>query len=390
MRDKDKEVNQATRDSDDALLERFKLCSGKVHLADDETLDIVGVRDVVHKTYFGTSWTLKDVRYIPGLKRRLILVGQLDEEGYQVGFGDQQWKVTKGSLVVAHKNKCRSLYMVEDWYEHVSFQSNVPDVRMVDIYFCKPGGLGKQRKLSVMMLEKTRKLPRLELVHTEGYVPTFNQSEDPATMILLSKTAAGVVVETPLQFGVAERLSRTFRAESTGLRAEALKMLWEDSVSSGSNEMRYSFRDMKSHQVIRSRDITFVDSIYGARWMNGYGGCEGGGRWKIEALLLGGATANNNHGNTAWITEGYNLPTSPETQMFRSLSTIVIMEYLVNISKRRAFWSLNEDILKIYYSDYQYAVSIKEDTAYPCLHSPKDHKGNKINTPYPEDVKTPY
>ncbi|GJR76617.1 hypothetical protein Tco_0088982 [Tanacetum coccineum] len=50
------------------------------------------------------------------------------------------------------------------------------------------------------------------------------------------------------------------------------------------------------------------------------------------------------------------------------------MEYLVNISKRRAFWSLNEDILKIYYSDYQYAVSIKEDTAYPCLHSPKTTK----------------
>ncbi|GJT38843.1 hypothetical protein Tco_0938708 [Tanacetum coccineum] len=65
----------------------------------------------------------------------------------------------------------------------------------------------------------------------------------------------------------------------------------------------------------------------------------------------------------------------------------IIMDYLVNISKRRAFWSLNEDILKItilttntpypsrkirhYYSEDQYAVSIKEDTAYPCLHSPK-------------------
>ncbi|GJR82803.1 hypothetical protein Tco_0153588 [Tanacetum coccineum] len=34
----------------------------------------------------------------------------------------------------------------------------------------------------------------------------------------------------------------------------------------------------------------------------------------------------------------------------------VIMEYLVNISKRRAFWSLNKDILKINDSDYQYAV----------------------------------
>ncbi|GJX81422.1 hypothetical protein Tco_0330903 [Tanacetum coccineum] len=53
---------------------------------------------------------------------------------------------------------------------------------------------------------------------------------------------------------------------------------------------------------------------------------------------------------------------------------LLIMEYLVNISKRHAFWSLNEDILKIYYSDYQYAVSIKEDTAYPCLHSPKTTK----------------
>ncbi|GJW15466.1 hypothetical protein Tco_0019599 [Tanacetum coccineum] len=52
----------------------------------------------------------------------------------------------------------------------------------------------------------------------------------------------------------------------------------------------------------------------------------------------------------------------------------VIMEYLVNISKRLAFWSLSEDILKINDSDYQYAVSIKEDTAYLCLHSPKTTK----------------
>ncbi|GKB94984.1 hypothetical protein Tco_0981121, partial [Tanacetum coccineum] len=36
-------------------------------------------------------------------------------------------------------------------------------------------------------------------------------------------------------------------------------------------------------------------------------------------------------------------------------ANLVIMEYLVNISKRRAFWSLNEDILKINDSDNQYA-----------------------------------
>ncbi|GKB44148.1 retrovirus-related pol polyprotein from transposon TNT 1-94 [Tanacetum coccineum] len=201
-------------------LERFKLRSGKVCLADDKTLDIAGVGDVVLKTFFGTSWTLKDVRYIPGLKRSLILFGQLDEEGYHVGFGDQEWKVTKGSLVVAHANKCGSMYMVEIHPEGIDAIIN---------------GSGSA---AVWFGEAE-----------EAFIP--NVREDKET----TKTAAGVV------FGVAERLSRTFRAESTGLRAEAPKMLWADSVKdvcgdamkctfigSDSNEMRYSFRDTKSHQ----------------------------------------------------------------------------------------------------------------------------------------------
>ncbi|GJU70564.1 putative reverse transcriptase domain-containing protein [Tanacetum coccineum] len=60
----------------------------------------------------------------------------------------------------------------------------------------------------------------------------------------------------------------------------------------------------------------------------------------------------------------------------------LIMEYLVNISKRHTFWSLNKDILKINDSDYQYAVSIKEDTPYPFIHFTRYHEGFKSNTPY--------
>ncbi|GKE66345.1 hypothetical protein Tco_1520506 [Tanacetum coccineum] len=79
---RDKEFNQAARDSNDALvccventvedrimdygasfhatyckeeLERFKLRSGKVRLAYDMNLDIASVKDVVLKTYLGTS-----------------------------------------------------------------------------------------------------------------------------------------------------------------------------------------------------------------------------------------------------------------------------------------------------------------------------------------------
>ncbi|GJT68051.1 ribonuclease H-like domain-containing protein [Tanacetum coccineum] len=43
-----------------------------------------------------------------------------------------------------------------------------------------------------------------------------------------------------------------------------------------------------------------------------------------------------------------------------------------------------------YCSDNQYAISIKEDTAYLCLHSPKTTKETRSNTPYPEEGNTPY
>ncbi|GKB46529.1 hypothetical protein Tco_0897282 [Tanacetum coccineum] len=88
---KDKEVNMAVGDSDVALvccventvadcimdskeLERFKLRSGKVRLANDKTLNIASVGDVVLKTSFGTSWNLKDVRCTEG--RDLLLLAR--------------------------------------------------------------------------------------------------------------------------------------------------------------------------------------------------------------------------------------------------------------------------------------------------------------------------
>nr|GEV64582.1 retrovirus-related Pol polyprotein from transposon TNT 1-94 [Tanacetum cinerariifolium] len=67
-----KEVNMAAEDFDDALV-MFKLRSGKVRLADDKTLYIESVGDVVLKTYFGTSWTLKDVRSYGGFNANLQL-----------------------------------------------------------------------------------------------------------------------------------------------------------------------------------------------------------------------------------------------------------------------------------------------------------------------------
>nr|KYP45794.1 Retrovirus-related Pol polyprotein from transposon TNT 1-94 [Cajanus cajan]KYP45802.1 Retrovirus-related Pol polyprotein from transposon TNT 1-94 [Cajanus cajan]KYP45806.1 Retrovirus-related Pol polyprotein from transposon TNT 1-94 [Cajanus cajan] len=51
---------------------------GKVRLADDEALDIIGMGDINLRTFVGTVLMLKDVSYIPKLKRMLISVGMLD------------------------------------------------------------------------------------------------------------------------------------------------------------------------------------------------------------------------------------------------------------------------------------------------------------------------
>ncbi|GJX79257.1 hypothetical protein Tco_0327406 [Tanacetum coccineum] len=42
--------------------------------------------------------------------------------------------------------------------------------------------------------------------------------------------------------------------------------------------------------------------------------------------------------------------------------------------KKACILELKRRYFEDYYSDNQYAVSIKEDTAYPCLHSPKTTK----------------
>ncbi|GKA26108.1 hypothetical protein Tco_0712217, partial [Tanacetum coccineum] len=67
-----------------------------------------------------------------------------------------------------------------------------------------------------------------------------------------------------------------------------------------------------------------------------------------------------------------------------------IMEYLVKVSKKARILELKRRNMKKTDSDIQYAVSIKEDTSYLCLHFTKDHEGNKINTPYPVTTNTPY
>ena len=46
------------------------------------------------------------------MRRNLISVGQLDDEGHAILFVGGTWKVTKGATVLARGNKTGTLYMI--------------------------------------------------------------------------------------------------------------------------------------------------------------------------------------------------------------------------------------------------------------------------------------
>ncbi|GKA28691.1 hypothetical protein Tco_0714936, partial [Tanacetum coccineum] len=56
------------------MMKNFQPLLGKVRLTDIKVLDVTGIGDVVLKTTFGTEWIMKNVRYIPSLKRKLIFI----------------------------------------------------------------------------------------------------------------------------------------------------------------------------------------------------------------------------------------------------------------------------------------------------------------------------
>jgi hypothetical protein len=60
----------------------------KVSLGDDYQYPIKGMREATYKLDSGTPKRMKDVLYVPGLKKNLLSILALDEKGFKVAFID--------------------------------------------------------------------------------------------------------------------------------------------------------------------------------------------------------------------------------------------------------------------------------------------------------------
>jgi len=135
--------------------------TGRVRLGNDYACEIMGVGDVQLKFKQGSTFTLKNVRHVPKLTKSLISSGQLDDGGYTTTFGDNSWKITKGSLVVARGTKSGTLYMlhVSTVKDHVICVTEQPSVSLW------------HRRLGHMSQTAMKELSR------SGYLPGFNFSD---------------------------------------------------------------------------------------------------------------------------------------------------------------------------------------------------------------------
>ena len=74
---------------------------------------MVGTGNICLVTNTGSKFILKEVRNIPDIRLHFISIGRLDDDDCCNIFNEENWKLTKGSLVVAWGKKCSSLYLFQ-------------------------------------------------------------------------------------------------------------------------------------------------------------------------------------------------------------------------------------------------------------------------------------
>lgn len=86
---------------------------GNVYMGDNNSQTMIGTGDIAIKMYDGIVRTLRNVRYVPNLKRNLVSLGILEDEGYTCKSDNKILKIMKGSLVVMKGPKRNGLYYLE-------------------------------------------------------------------------------------------------------------------------------------------------------------------------------------------------------------------------------------------------------------------------------------
>ncbi|KAE8730100.1 hypothetical protein F3Y22_tig00003041pilonHSYRG00846 [Hibiscus syriacus] len=245
---------------------------GKVHLADDENLKIVGKGDI-----------------------RLNLM----EKEYSTTFSGCEWKITKGALVIARGKKTGTLYVTSNleniiaaadadgksnlWHQRLDHMSEkgiktllskgkLSDLKNVDVGLCEDCIFGKQKKVSFAKIGKTPKAEKLELVHIDVWgpspVPSLAGSLYYVTFIDDSTRKVWVYfMKKKSEVFDTFRKWKAMVENESGLKVKRLRSKLDVKsnkcvfVGYGGYEFGYRFWDYENRKIIRSRDVIFNENV---------------------------------------------------------------------------------------------------------------------------------
>ncbi|RVW34206.1 Retrovirus-related Pol polyprotein from transposon TNT 1-94 [Vitis vinifera] len=178
---------------------------GSVRMGNDGSAKSIGIGDVRLETSNGTMLTLKNVKHISDIRMNLISTGKLDDEGFCNTFRDSQWKLTRGSMVIAKGNKSSSLYLMqarvidssinavdddstfELWHNRLGHMSEkglmilakknlLSGMKKGSLKRCAHCLAGKQTRVAFKTLRHTRKPGMLDLVYSDFHALVERQS----------------------------------------------------------------------------------------------------------------------------------------------------------------------------------------------------------------------
>lgn len=151
-----------------------------VYMGNDNPCKVVGMGSIVLYLTNGNRIKLQKVRYVPGLKRNLISLGELDEIGCTYKGGNGVMDIFKGKKLVLSSIKSNGIYFLNGQSEHpsanaITVGTNFSETEkwhlrlghmsskglkvlhnngqlgkfsLSDLNFCEPCVLGKQHRLS--------------------------------------------------------------------------------------------------------------------------------------------------------------------------------------------------------------------------------------------------
>uniref|UniRef100_A0A2N9IBB7 Integrase catalytic domain-containing protein n=1 Tax=Fagus sylvatica TaxID=28930 RepID=A0A2N9IBB7_FAGSY len=249
------------------------ISGGSVFMGDDHALEIAGIGTIKLKMCDGMVRTIQEVRHVKGLKKNLLSLGQLDNNGCKTHIQNGIMKIVKGALVMMKAEKiAANLYMLKGktqqegeastalassaeeltmmWHRKLGHMSErglkilaeqklLPGLKKVSLPFCEHCVTSKQHRLKFSS-SSARSKAILELIHSDVwqapmYFPVFKifkarvelESEKKIKCLRTDNGGEYTSVEfdsfcqqegikrqftvayTPQQNGVAERMNRT-------------------------------------------------------------------------------------------------------------------------------------------------------------------------------------